>query len=191
MSFLGRADAKRRLEWCKARRHWTLEQWKHILWSDGSHFTIWQSDGRIWIWQMPGEHYLPQCIVSTVKFGGGGIIGCGCFFFFFFFFFPVKGNLNATVYNDILDDYVLPTLCGNSLCKALSCLNMTMFKAWSIHKWFVKIGVEELDWSAQSPDHRARNADCEPGLIAQHQCPTSLMLLWLNESESPQQCCNI
>jgi hypothetical protein len=22
-------NAKRHLEWCKARRHWTLEQWKH------------------------------------------------------------------------------------------------------------------------------------------------------------------
>uniref|UniRef100_A0A8C7DIZ8 Aquaporin 8a, tandem duplicate 2 n=1 Tax=Oncorhynchus kisutch TaxID=8019 RepID=A0A8C7DIZ8_ONCKI len=31
------------------------------------------------------------------------------------------------------------------------------------------------------------NADCEPGLIAQHLCPTSLMLLWLNGSKSPQQ----
>ena len=37
-----------RLEWCKARRHWTLQQWKRILWSDESHFTIWQSDGQIW-----------------------------------------------------------------------------------------------------------------------------------------------
>ncbi|CDQ57697.1 unnamed protein product [Oncorhynchus mykiss] len=27
---------KRRLEWCKARRHWTLEQWKCVLWSDES-----------------------------------------------------------------------------------------------------------------------------------------------------------
>ena len=35
------------------------------------------------------------------------------------------------------------------------------------------------------------NADCEPGLIAQHQCLTSLMLLWLNGSKSPQQCSNI
>jgi hypothetical protein len=29
-----------RLEWCKARRHWTLEQWKGFLWSDESRFTI-------------------------------------------------------------------------------------------------------------------------------------------------------
>jgi hypothetical protein len=40
-------NAKRWLEWCKARSHWTLEQGK--LWSDESCFTIWQSDGLIWV----------------------------------------------------------------------------------------------------------------------------------------------
>ena len=40
-------NAKRRVEWCKARRHWTPEQWKRVLWSDESCFTIWQSDGLV------------------------------------------------------------------------------------------------------------------------------------------------
>ena len=45
-------------------------------------------------------------------------------------------------------------LCGNSLGKALSCFSMTcpVHKAKSNQKWFVEIGVEELDWPAQSPD---------------------------------------
>ena len=57
MGFHGRAaahkpkitmrNAKRRLEWCKTHRHWTLEQWKRIQWIDESRFTIWQSEGRI------------------------------------------------------------------------------------------------------------------------------------------------
>ncbi|XP_052385171.1 arachidonate 5-lipoxygenase-activating protein-like isoform X1 [Oncorhynchus keta] len=43
MCFRGRAaahkpkitmrSAKLRLEWCKAHRHWTLEQWKRVLWA--------------------------------------------------------------------------------------------------------------------------------------------------------------
>ena len=46
-------------------------------------------------------------------------------------------------------------LCGNSLGKVLFLFqhdNAPVHKARSIQKWFVKIGVEELDSLAQSPD---------------------------------------
>ncbi len=51
---------------------------------------------------MPEEHYLPYCTVPTINIGGGRIIVWG--------YFPgvglgpldsVKGNLNASVYQDI------------------------------------------------------------------------------------------
>ncbi|CAI9622615.1 unnamed protein product [Staurois parvus] len=44
-----KCNAKCQIQWYKAHHHWTLEQWKHVLWSDQSRFSVWQSDGRGWV----------------------------------------------------------------------------------------------------------------------------------------------
>ena len=70
-------------------------------------------------------------------------------------------------------------LCGNNLIKTFSCFSMTrlLYKARSIQKWFIEIGVEELDWPTQSPDltpieHLWDELECR--LRVRFNCPISV-----------------
>ena len=66
----------------------------------------------------------------------------------------MKGNINAIAYINILDDSVFPTLWQQfgQVPFPFQHDSTPVHKARSIQKWFVGIGVEELDRPAESPD---------------------------------------
>ncbi|GFW50702.1 transposable element tcb1 transposase [Trichonephila clavipes] len=75
---LGTSHSAARLTWYKALRHRAIAEWKQFLRSYESRFGVYQFDVRVWVWNMPGKRLLPECIMPTVKYGGGGIIVWGC-----------------------------------------------------------------------------------------------------------------
>lgn len=76
---LRKENRRKRLEWAKKYRNWTIDQWKNVLWSDESKYEIFGNRRRIYVRRSASEKMIPQCIVPTVKHGGGSVMVWGCF----------------------------------------------------------------------------------------------------------------
>ncbi|GFS49663.1 transposable element tcb1 transposase [Trichonephila clavipes] len=60
---------------------------------------------------MPGERLLPECVVPTLKFGGGGIIVWRCFSWYGLgVLIPIYDKFNADSYCTFLDNEKLHML---------------------------------------------------------------------------------
>ena len=67
-----------RLEWCLAHQHWTLEDWKNVIWSDETSVILLHRRGGYRIWRMPKEKFLRSCIRERWK-GAQEFMFWGCF----------------------------------------------------------------------------------------------------------------
>jgi len=62
-------NAKRRKRWCDDHKTWLSDDWKYVIWSDESSFTLFPTAGRT-----PMEACNPECQVTVVKHGGGSVV---------------------------------------------------------------------------------------------------------------------
>ncbi|GFX58994.1 uncharacterized protein TNCV_3814281 [Trichonephila clavipes] len=54
------------LAWARQHIHWTVDDWKHVAWSDESHFQLNLADGRVRVWRQPHKSMDPTCQQETV-----------------------------------------------------------------------------------------------------------------------------
>jgi len=106
------ANRKIRLNWARERCLWTIDDWKKIVWSDESRFTLFQNDGKIQVWRLPKEKYDINCLVPTVKHGGGGIMMWGCFSWYGLGpLIRIDGRVNSQRYiEEIIGYHLIPFL---------------------------------------------------------------------------------
>jgi len=94
--------------WCRNHVRWD-EEWKKVIWSDESRYTLFQSDGRTRVWRLPKERYDVECVILTVKHGGGGVMVWGCFTWDSLGpLVRVDGVIDSWKYIDILNTHLLP-----------------------------------------------------------------------------------
>src|SRR5260221_12676680 len=98
---LSKCHHRERLDFTKSHQHWTVEDWKRVIWSDG----------RKWVWKKSGEGLSDRLVEGTVKFGGGHVMLWGCFGWDGVgYACKVDGNMDANLYVSILEDELQKSL---------------------------------------------------------------------------------
>ena len=107
---LTRRHKKTRLEFATLHKNWTATQWSRVIFSDESRFLIHRSDGRAYVRRMVGKALNMNCVQSTVKHGGGGIMVVGCISRKGMGMLEkVEGSLDGNGYINILENVLIPT----------------------------------------------------------------------------------
>ena len=148
---------RQRLEFAKRYQHWTVEDWKCVIWSDETKINrLGSSDECKWAWKRPDCTLTEQHIQGTTKFGGGSLMMWGCMTAQGVgYACRIDSKMDAEVYTNILDDYLLPTIKYYKLNKDRVIFqqdNDSKHTSRAAQKWFDENQIEVLVWPPRSPD---------------------------------------
>jgi transposase len=137
-----------RLEWCRIRRNWTVEQWRSVVFVDESSFLMLPNSTRMHIRRRQNEKYSSACTSPSHKWRSpnlmvwGAISGAGIG--------PLhrcNGHINQFVYESILNEHE-EYLIGCTMAQD----NAPCHKTALIRDWMVIHGIQIIPWPSCSPD---------------------------------------
>lgn len=150
-------NRRKRLQFAKAHKNWTVEDWKRVMWSDESRFTLFQSDGRIRVRREPHEAMDPSCMVPTVQASGGSVMLWGCFTWSGLGSATLCSNkMKSQDYLNVLNDLVIPSMqfFFPQNTGSFQDDNAKIHRANCVKDWFTEFSdmFLHMDWPPQSPD---------------------------------------
>ncbi len=102
---------KARKQFAEDKQTKDMDYWNHVLWSDETKINFFGSDGVKRVWRQPGGEYKDNCVLPTVKHGGGSVMVWGCMIDAGTGELQlIEGIMNANMYCDILKQSMNPSL---------------------------------------------------------------------------------
>ncbi|KAJ1308225.1 hypothetical protein OPQ81_003940 [Rhizoctonia solani] len=150
------AHIKAQLQFAEAHKDWTVDDWKHVLWSDETTIHCLWLNGVHWVWARPGEGLTNRLILPTANFGGGSFMFWGCMGWNGTGFgTKLNTTLKKEVYIDILADEFLKSLEHLGLEREEVIFmhdNAHPHQAKIVKEWLEDNEIECLEWPANSPE---------------------------------------
>jgi len=112
-ALLTKRHAKLRQKWAQAHLHWTIADWRKVIWSDESIVKRDSGSGTIWVFrrQTKYEKYAAKNIHGKRKFDNASVLMWGCFIdnklgpLVF-----IDGTVKQDTYINLLDKHFIPFL---------------------------------------------------------------------------------
>jgi len=76
--FLSKKHREERMRWARTHQHWTVDDWRRVIFSDETKINLWNSDGIKYSLRKQDTPLQPFHIEETVKHGGGSLMFWGC-----------------------------------------------------------------------------------------------------------------
>lgn len=149
-------NIKSRLAWAKEHAHWTMDDWRRVIWSDESKIDRFGSDGKIYGWKRASEQLQTKHVKQTVKHGGGNLKIWSCITFEGVgLIVHIEQNLTKEIYKFILEEDLKDSMEWYQLDPMEVIFqhdNDPKHTAKLVTKWLGKQNFGVLDWPSQSPD---------------------------------------
>ena len=130
-----------------------MDYWNHVLWSDEMKINLFGSDSFKHVWRRPGEEYKDECVIPTVKHGGGNVIVWGCMsaagieeLYF------IERNMNSNMYCEILQQSMIPSLQKQGSRAVFQHDNDPKHISKTTTALLNMLRVKVMDWPSMSPD---------------------------------------
>jgi transposase len=189
-----------RMDFALRHQHWTVEDWKQVVWSDETKINRLGSDGCKWVWRRSGDGLTARDVQGTVKFGGGSLMLWGCMTAEGVgYSCRIDGRMDAELYTRILGDEFIRTLEYYGMDKGKILFqqdNDPKHTSQAARRWFEENGIQVLDWPPQSPDLNPIEhlwAHLKRRLAEYDTEPSGMIELWervqVEWNKIPQQVC--
>ncbi|CAF1495238.1 unnamed protein product [Adineta ricciae] len=153
--FLKKCHKVQRLLWCKKFRSYTVQDWRHVIFSDETTYYVLKRKNKVMVWRTDAEKLNYDCIQQMNTGNGGkvgiwgGICGYGTTTALFY-----SDNMNSTKYCEVLKNQLIPSM------KKLPNRHKFTFQQdlapWHTSKMvkeqIKKLKIKLLDWAPKSPD---------------------------------------
>ncbi len=150
---ISKVNQEKRVKWCKDHLHWTVEDWRKVVFSDESPFVL-RFNGRRRVWRRHNERYHVKALKGQFKNDTKiNVWGCFCAHGVGRLHL-IEGIMDSKVYVKILDNALRPSV------KALFGRKPYIFhqdndskhKSKFTMEYIEDVGLPYLVWPPQSPD---------------------------------------